>query len=219
MSATSALKVPVTNDVLKSIYGLMLKCRLMEDRQGKHGSRSEAALAGALVELSEQDWILASSPDSFLSSAGGPTALHTANAGSSQLAIAAGVALASKLRNTNGVVAAFLPAATIAFGASHEALTLAAAQKLPLVIFIETADGAGDVERKSAAYGIPGISVDANDAVAIYRVSKEALHHARVGRGPSLVECLASNLDPVEHMVRYLKKKGTWSEEWKQIVL
>jgi len=42
---------------------------------------------------------------------------------------------------------------------------------------------------KAVAYGFPGVKVDGNDAVAVYRAVKEALDRARSGGGPTLVEC------------------------------
>ncbi len=42
---------------------------------------------------------------------------------------------------------------------------------------------------KAGAYGFPGVKVDGNDAVAVYRAVKEAVDRARSGGGPTLVEC------------------------------
>jgi len=41
-----------------------------------------------------------------------------------------------------------------------------------------------------AEFGIPVFSVDANDAIAAYRVTTEALHNARHLRGPCVIEAL-----------------------------
>ena len=40
---------------------------------------------------------------------------------------------------------------------------------------------------KGAAYGIPGVDVDGNDALACYRETRRAVDRARAGGGPSLV--------------------------------
>src|SRR6267143_688978 len=42
---------------------------------------------------------------------------------------------------------------------------------------------------KAEGYGFPGVKVDGNDAVAVYRAVKEAVDRARSGGGPTLVEC------------------------------
>jgi TPP-dependent pyruvate/acetoin dehydrogenase alpha subunit len=208
------LKVPVNDDVLRRVYALMLKCRLMEERHGKDAAHSEAALAGAVVELTTNDAILATTPGTFVESMAAAAMIPTSGSGSSQLAIAAGVALAAKLRKKEDVVVAFTDATTLAFGTSYEAIAFAAAHKLPLVVFVRREDAAasGGTLRRAEAHGIAGLMVDVNDAVAIYRVGKEAIHYARAGRGPSLIECCASDIDPVAHMERYLKKQGSWSE-------
>jgi len=41
-----------------------------------------------------------------------------------------------------------------------------------------------DLSVKAQAYGLPGITVDGNDVVAVYRVAQEAIHRARIGDGP-----------------------------------
>ena len=45
-----------------------------------------------------------------------------------------------------------------------------------------------DLSVKAQGYGIPGITVDGNDVVAVYRVAQEAIHRARIGDGPTLIE-------------------------------
>jgi len=215
------LKLPVNDDVLKRVYTMMLKCRLNE-RQKKDSGQSFAALAGAVVELATGDAILAPVARDLVSILDGPSVIPTKIAGSSQLAFAAGVALANKLHKSDGVVVAFIDAAMLAYGASHEALSFAAAHKLPLITMVcaaESESSNSDTDTtlwKAEAYGIPGIVVDINDAVAIYRVAKEAIHHARAGRGPSLIQCCQSDVDAIGHMEHYLRKQGSWSEEWKR---
>lgn len=214
------LKVPVNDDVLRRVYALMLKCHFMEVRQGKNVAQSEAALAGAMVELTVDDAVMDTTRGALVESVAGPLAIPTGGSGSSPLAIAAGVALAAKLRKKEDVVVVFTDLGTLAFGTSHEALAFAAKHKLPLVVFVRVeatnADGSGAVLKQAEVQDIPGLRVDQNDAVAIYRVGKEAIHHARVGRGPSVIECCASDLHPVAHMERYLKKQGSWSDGLKR---
>lgn len=218
--APKNLKLPVNDDALRRVYALMLKCRSMETRQAKDLAHSEAALAGAVVELTAEDAVLDATRGALASTVTGPAVIPTEGSASSQLAIAAGVALSGKLRKKEDVVVTFIDGETLVLGASHEALSFAATHKLPLIVFVRgeqtSAETNGAVLRKAEGYGIPGLVVDVNDAVAIFRVGKEAIHHARVGRGPSLIECCASAVDPVAHMERYLKKQGSWSEEWKR---
>jgi pyruvate dehydrogenase E1 component alpha subunit len=46
-----------------------------------------------------------------------------------------------------------------------------------------------DIAQRADAYGIPGVVVDGNDAIAVYEVVQEAVARARAGKGPTLVEC------------------------------
>jgi pyruvate dehydrogenase E1 component alpha subunit len=46
-----------------------------------------------------------------------------------------------------------------------------------------------DIADRAAAYGIPGVSVDGNDVIAVYEASANAIKRARSGQGPSLIEC------------------------------
>jgi TPP-dependent pyruvate/acetoin dehydrogenase alpha subunit len=49
---------------------------------------------------------------------------------------------------------------------------------------------AGGVSALSLRCGVPGIAVDADDAVAIYRVAQESIGRARAGGGAALMECV-----------------------------
>ena len=46
-----------------------------------------------------------------------------------------------------------------------------------------------DISDRASAYGIPGVTVDGNDVVAVFEAAFEAIKRARNGDGPSLVEC------------------------------
>ena len=67
--------------------------------------------------------------------------------------------------------------------------------------------------------GIPVIAVDANDAVAIHRVSQETIRRAREGHGPAVIAChieADSNPDPLDFMENYLRQRNLWSTAWKE---
>jgi len=44
------------------------------------------------------------------------------------------------------------------------------------------------ISDRAAAYGIPGVTVDGNDLLAVYEAVSQAVERARAGEGPSLVE-------------------------------
>ncbi len=90
-------------------------------------------------------------------------------------------------------------------GAFHEALNLAAVWGLP-VIFLCQNNGYGEhtavrehqriehVAERAAAYGMPGVTVDGNDPVAVHEAMSSAVARARAGEGPTLVEAVTYRL-------------------------
>ena len=42
---------------------------------------------------------------------------------------------------------------------------------------------------KAQAYGIPGVTVDGNDVIAVYTAMRDAIDRARSGGGATLLEC------------------------------
>jgi TPP-dependent pyruvate/acetoin dehydrogenase alpha subunit len=113
---------------------------------------------------------------------------------------AVGAALSSKLKQGGWVVAAFFGDGASNTGSFHESLNMASAWKLP-VIFVnennrfamftpmEWTTGITDIADRAAAYGIPGVSVDGNDVLAVHQVALAARERARAGEGPTLIEC------------------------------
>ena len=53
-------------------------------------------------------------------------------------------------------------------------------------------DGAAAYE----PFGFPRIPVDCNDVLALYRVGHEAVDRARIGYGPTLIDCVRYELEP-----------------------
>ncbi|WP_199430608.1 thiamine pyrophosphate-dependent dehydrogenase E1 component subunit alpha [Qaidamihabitans albus] len=115
--------------------------------------------------------------------------------------IAAGAGLAIRLRGQDRVAVSFFGDGAVNEGAWHEGVNLAAIWDLPVVFVCEnnqygmsmSVGKAAKVERlaeRAAAYGIPGSTVDGNDPQAVYDAVAEAVHRARAGLGPSLVEAL-----------------------------
>ena len=113
--------------------------------------------------------------------------------------IAAGAALAYKLRGEDRVVACFFGDGAANEGAFHEAVNLAAIWDLPVVFICENnkygmsfstekAFAIENISERAAAYGIPGVTVDGNDVGAVYDAVAEAVARARRGDGPTLVE-------------------------------
>lgn len=130
--------------------------------------------------------------------------LETGNLGANGIVgggipIATGAALACKKRGLDRVVLCFFGDGALQQGAFHEAVNFASVFTLPVVYLcennqyamsmpVEKGLGSTDIVARASAYGIPGVSVDGNDVLAVYEAVREAVERARAGGGPSLVE-------------------------------
>ena len=119
----------------------------------------------------------------------------------SSVPVAAGAALSAKIRGTDQVSVAFFGDGGANQGALHEALNLAAIWKLPVIFVcennryaestpVEYTLAGGSVANRAAGYGIPGVTVDGQDVLAVSETMKEAVRRARAGEGPTLIEAL-----------------------------
>jgi pyruvate dehydrogenase E1 component alpha subunit len=119
--------------------------------------------------------------------------------------LAAGMALAIKMRSQPHVVACFFGDGAIAEGAFHEGVNLSAIWDLPVIFVCENnLYGASTridrvmrnvrIADRAAAYGIRGEAVDGNDVLAIYDAAGSAVSDCREGRGPVLLELLTYRL-------------------------
>ncbi|MEJ9270021.1 thiamine pyrophosphate-dependent enzyme, partial [Bacillus thuringiensis] len=52
------------------------------------------------------------------------------------------------------------------------------------------------VSDRAIGYGMPGVTVDGNDTLAVYEAVKQAADRARRGEGPSLIETVSYRLTP-----------------------
>lgn len=113
--------------------------------------------------------------------------------------LAAGMALAFKMKKTTQVVACFFGDGATSEGAFHEAVTLAAIWNLPVIFVCENnLYGASTrvdkitrlkhIADRAAGYGIRGERVDGNDVLAVYEASRKAVGECRNGDGPVLLE-------------------------------
>lgn len=134
--------------------------------------------------------------------------------------IASGAGLSIKLRGTDQVAACFFGDGASNQGTFHEGINLAATWRLPVLFICENnlyAMGTRqsrvmlieNVADRAQAYGIPGITVDGNDVLAVYEATKTAVENARAGKGPTLIECKTyrhkghSRVDPATYRPRH----------------
>ena len=113
--------------------------------------------------------------------------------------IAVGVGLSLKMQKRDQIVLCFFGDGAANLGPFHESLNMAAIWTLPVVYVCEnnqyamsfSVKKAFAIERisdRAAAYGMPGVTVDGNDVLAVYEAVSQAAKRARAGEGPSLIE-------------------------------
>ena len=115
--------------------------------------------------------------------------------------IATGAALSAAHRGSGQVAVCFFGDGGINKGTFHEALNFAAVKSLPVVFCCENNQYAqftaisrtstvDDLAERAAAYAIPGMTTDGNDAGAVYAAVGRAVEAARNGDGPTLLNCV-----------------------------
>jgi TPP-dependent pyruvate/acetoin dehydrogenase alpha subunit len=111
--------------------------------------------------------------------------------------IAVGAALSTLMQKIDRIVVCFFGDGASNGGTFHEALNLASIWKLPVLfvcvnnqygmsMHVSRAMNLEDISVRACSYGMPGRSVDGNDAVAIYEAAREARVAVRAG-GPLLL--------------------------------
>lgn len=122
-----------------------------------------------------------------------------------QLPHAVGVALAAKMEKQNIVSFVTLGEGSSNQGDFHEGLNFAGVHQLPVITMVENNKyaisvplekqvAAKSVADRGQAYGMPGITVDGNDPLAVYEIVKEARERALDGGGPTLIEAMTDRL-------------------------
>jgi TPP-dependent pyruvate/acetoin dehydrogenase alpha subunit len=154
-----------------------------------------------------------------------------------QIPQAVGAAYAARRTARDDVAMALFGEGATSTGEFHVGLNFAGVWKAPCVFVcrhIVPAPGAGGAPAPGAAqtaartfaakavgYGMPGIRVDGNDALAVWQVASEAIARARAGDGPTLIEALTHRAvgpsgpgDPLHRLRGYVRHRGLWSERW-----
>jgi pyruvate dehydrogenase E1 component alpha subunit len=115
------------------------------------------------------------------------------------LPLAAGLALADRMRGRPAVTACFFGDGAVAEGEFHECMNLAALWRLPVVFCCENnlyamgtaldrAQAVTDLAARAASYGVAARAVDGMDVLAVQRAAVAAVGATRSGGGPSFLE-------------------------------
>jgi acetoin:2,6-dichlorophenolindophenol oxidoreductase subunit alpha len=114
--------------------------------------------------------------------------------------MAAGAALAFKLKKENSVAVGQFGDGASNLGPLHEAINMAAIWKLPVLFLCQNNQYAvstsikyssllENLSDRSKAYGIPGETVDGMDVIAVNEAVSRLMERARSGKGPAILEC------------------------------
>jgi pyruvate dehydrogenase E1 component alpha subunit len=167
----------------------------------------------------------------------------------SQTPVASGVALGSKKQGWDRVTVCYLGDGATNTSAFHEGVGMAAAFSLPVLFVCENNQYAmsnywkdymkiTNIADRAKGYGIPGITVDGMDAIAVAEVAGEAIEKIRKGKGPIFIEALCYRFyghacglyadesfrsqdeleawkkrDPIPHMYTVLSEMGLITEK------
>lgn len=124
-----------------------------------------------------------------------------------QVPHAVGIALAGKMEKQDLVTFVTFGEGSSNQGDFHEGANFAGVHKLPVIFMcennkyaisvpIEKQLACEKVSDRAIGYGMPGVTVDGNDPLAVYEAVKAAADRGRRGEGPSLVETVSYRLTP-----------------------
>ena len=124
-----------------------------------------------------------------------------------QIVQAAGSAYAAKYLKDNACTIVFFGDGATSSNDFHSGMNFAGVTKAPCIFFCQNNQWAISVPLskqtasesiaiKAKAYGMPGIQVDGNDVLAVFKVVQEALKRARNGDGPTFIEAITYRMGP-----------------------
>ncbi|XBP66208.1 thiamine pyrophosphate-dependent dehydrogenase E1 component subunit alpha [Bacillus velezensis] len=124
-----------------------------------------------------------------------------------QVPHAVGIALAGRMDKKDIVSFVTFGEGSSNQGDFHEGANFAAVYKLPVIFMCENNKYAisvpydkqvacENISDRAAGYGMPGVTVDGNDLLEVYRAVKEARERASKGEGPTLIETVSYRLTP-----------------------
>ena len=140
--------------------------------------------------------------------------------------VATGMAMAFKLRGEARCALTWFGDGSTSRGDFHEAMNWAGVQKLPVVFILENnqyaystpvdKQFAVDPVERATAYGFTGLTVDGNDAEAMFDATREARERAVSGGGPTLIEAVTMRMHghAAHDDMKYVPKELV--EEWRQ---
>jgi len=166
-----------------------------------------------------------------------------------QLPQAVGWAMGAAIKGDSRIAMGWIGDGATAEGDFHSAMTFAAVYNVPVILAvvnnqwaISSFSGIAGAERatfaqRAVGYGVAGLRVDGNDALAVYAAVKWAAERARSNDGPTLIEFFTYRAeghstsddpsgyrpseeakawplgDPIERLKAHLVALGEWDDE------
>ncbi len=165
-----------------------------------------------------------------------------------QIPHAVGLAWGMTLRHQPGVTVVFFGDGSSSEGDFHEAANLAGVLGAPVILLcvnnqwaistpLHQQTAATSLADRAVGYGMPGVSIDGNDAAAVFDAVDEARRLALDGGGPTLIEATVYRLgahttaddpsryvpaedlkaaranDPVHRLANHLGDLGLWDDD------
>ncbi len=124
-----------------------------------------------------------------------------------QTSHAAGIGLGIKMRGDDAIVLTSIGEGSTSQGEWYEGVNWAAVHKLPVIFLVENNVYAisvrqeqqmavAQVAHKADGLGLPGVTVDGLDALAVHQEVSAAAARARAGEGPTVVEVMVHRMTP-----------------------
>jgi 2-oxoisovalerate dehydrogenase E1 component alpha subunit len=123
-----------------------------------------------------------------------------------QICHAVGYAMGLRFDDVAACAIAYFGDGSASEGDFHEAANMAAVFRSPVILFCQnngwaisvptTSQTTGEIWKRAEGYGFPGVRVDGNDVLAVYRVTKDAVARAHAGEGPTLIEAMTYRVGP-----------------------
>ncbi|MBB4631949.1 thiamine pyrophosphate-dependent dehydrogenase E1 component subunit alpha [Sphingosinicella soli] len=124
----------------------------------------------------------------------------------SGIPIANGLGWASLVREDGKVTVTSFGDGASNIGAFHEGLNLASLWKLPVIFLCqnnryaehtsyELGTASPTIAGRSTSYSMPGVRVNGNDPVEMWKACRVAIDRARAGEGPTLIEAMTFRFD------------------------
>jgi 2-oxoisovalerate dehydrogenase E1 component alpha subunit len=139
-----------------------------------------------------------------------------------QIMHAAGIAFACKLRKSSAVTVAYCGDGATAEADFREGVSFAALHQLSVVFICEqdcSNPQTSTLSARALPSGLHHIWMDGADVLAVYTATQEAMHRARSGCGPTLLELCVTRAgsmehDPLSRCERLLRAEDGWDEAW-----